>query len=60
MIPLDTGYAKAVGALLAKTGTSDIADAHVVVCAQRAGYAVVTSDPFDLLRLDPELQIITI
>ena len=60
VIPLDAGHAQAVGALLAKTGTSDIADAHVVVCAQRAGYAVITSDPFDLRRLDPKLRTITV
>lgn len=36
--------ATAVGLLLAQTETADIVDAHVVVCAQRAGQAVVTSD----------------
>jgi hypothetical protein len=29
-------------------GTSDITDAHVVICAPTAGYAVITSDPLDL------------
>jgi hypothetical protein len=57
VIPLDLDYAKAVGVLLAKTGTSDIADAHVVFCAQQADHAVVTSDPFDLQRLAPNLRI---
>ena len=56
--PLDASHAQAVGLLLAKSGTSDIADAHVVICAQKAGQAVITSDPFDLRRLDPRLRLI--
>lgn len=60
VIPLDGSHAQAVGALLARTGTSDIADAHVVICAETEGYAVITSDPLDLKRLDPKLQLITI
>ena len=35
LVPLDGPDATAVGLLLARTGTSDIVDAHVVVCAQR-------------------------
>ena len=33
VIPLDGSQAQAVGALLARTSTSDITDAHVVICA---------------------------
>jgi hypothetical protein len=47
-------------ALPARTGTSDIADAHVVVCAERAGQAVVTSDANDLRRLSPGLQLVVV
>jgi predicted nucleic acid-binding protein len=60
VIPLDGSQAQAVGALLARTSTSDITDAHVVICAQTAGYAIVTSDPLDLKRLDPALRLIRI
>ena len=49
-----------VGRLLAASGTSDIADAHVVICARRAGQPVVTSDPSDLRQLDPALQLIAL
>jgi hypothetical protein len=49
-----------VGRLLAASGTSDIADAHVVVCARRAEQAVVTSDPGDLHALDPGLHLIAL
>ena len=60
LVPLDGPYAQAVGLLLAQTATADIVDAHVVICAQRAGHAVITSDPFDLRRLDPRLRLITV
>jgi hypothetical protein len=49
-----------VGRLLAASGTSDIADAHVVICARRAGQPVVTSDPGDLRQLDPALRLIAL
>jgi hypothetical protein len=49
-----------VGRLLAATGTSDIADAHVVICAHRADQPVVTSDPSDLQMLDPALRLIAL
>lgn len=56
-VPLDRVDATSVGRLLAVSGTSDVADAHVVVCARRAGTGVVTSDPDDLRGLDPTLAI---
>jgi hypothetical protein len=49
-----------VGRLLAASGTSDIVDAHVVVCARRSAQPVVTSDPGDLHRLDPSLRLIAL
>jgi predicted nucleic acid-binding protein len=60
VVALDGSQAQAVGALLARTGASDITDAHVVICAQTADYAVITSDPFDLKRLDPKLRLIAV
>lgn len=60
VVPLDGSSAQAVGALLAKTGTADIADAHVAVCARESGLAVITSDPQDLRRLDSRLRLITV
>lgn len=59
VIPLDASHAQAVGALLARTSTADIADAHVVICAKGQGFTVITSDPLDLRRLDPTLRIVT-
>jgi hypothetical protein len=59
-IPLDGPNATAVGLLLARTGTADIVDVHVVICAQRAGQAVVTSDADDLRVIAPELQLVVV
>ncbi|HET6873756.1 MAG TPA: PIN domain-containing protein [Acidimicrobiales bacterium] len=56
--PLDRVDATHVGRLLAVTRTSDVVDAHVVVCARRAGQRVVTSDGEDLRRLDPTIQLV--
>ena len=44
LIALDGRDATAVGLLLARTGTADVIDAHVVVCARRAKQAIVTSE----------------
>ena len=60
VVALDRIDATHVGRLLAASGTADIADAHVVVCARRAAQRVVTSDPDDLRRLDRDLQVVTI
>src|SRR5258708_30051166 len=45
VIPLDRVDATNVGRLLAASGTSDIPDAHVVICARRSQQHVITSDP---------------
>jgi hypothetical protein len=58
VIDLGRVDATSVGRLLAASGTSDIADAHVVICARRADQPVVTSEPGDLRQLDQTLQLI--
>ena len=60
LIPLNGPDATAAGLLLARTGTADIVDAHVAICAQRAGQVVVTSDADDLRRIAPELQLVVV
>ena len=60
LIVLDGPGATAVGLLLARTATADIVDAHVVVCAQKAQQAVITSDPADLRRIAPGLQLLVV
>lgn len=58
VVALDRLDATNIGRLLAASGTSDIADAHVVICARRAGQPVITSDPGDLRVLDPMVVLI--
>lgn len=60
VVALDRVDATNVGRLLAATGTADIADAHVVICARRASQDIVTSDPDDLRVLDSTIRLITI
>ena len=60
VVPLDRVDATSVGRLLAASGTADLVDAHVVVCARRAGQRIVTSDGEDLRGLDPAADIVAI
>ena len=60
VINLDRVDATNVGRLLAASGTADVVDAHVVICARRSQQRVVTTDPEDLRRLDPTLQLVTV
>lgn len=60
VVSLDRVDATNVGRLLAASGTADVVDAHVVVCARREGQHVVTSDADDLLALDPALRVVPI
>jgi len=60
LVPLAGADATAVGLLLAATRTSDIVDAHVVLCARRARQPIATTDPRDLARLDPDATIVIV
>ncbi len=60
VVPLDRVDSVSVGRLLAASGTADVVDAHVVVCARRAAQRVVTSDPADLSTLDATLGLIVV
>ncbi|MHB1930247.1 MAG: PIN domain-containing protein [Acidimicrobiales bacterium] len=60
VIPLDRIDATNVGRLLSASATADIADAHVVICARRAGQQVATSDPDDLTNLDPRIGLVVV
>ncbi|MDY7102936.1 MAG: hypothetical protein S0880_17280 [Actinomycetota bacterium] len=51
--PFDDG--RPVGRLLAQAGTSDVVDAHLVICAMRLGHDLLTGDPGDLTRLTAPL-----
>lgn len=60
VVPLDRVEATNIGRLLAASGTADIVDAHVVICARRTQERVVSSDPDDLRVLDPTLRVVTV
>lgn len=50
---LDGAAARAVGRLLARSGTRDVVDGHVALCALESSAVVMTSDPRDLARVLP-------
>lgn len=58
VVSLDRVDAANVGRLLAASGTSDIVDAHVVICARRKAQQVATSDPDELRLLNPNLWLV--
>ena len=60
VVPLDRVDATSVGRLLAASGTADIVDAHVVICARRTGQHVVTADPADLTVLDGTVNVVVV
>jgi len=60
VVPLGRVDATSVGRLLAASGTADIVDAHVVICARRTAQHVATSDPEDLRVLDPDLRVVRV
>jgi hypothetical protein len=58
--PLDDMRARAAGQLCGVTGTSDVIDASVVLCARARGHSVMTSDVDDLRRLDRALRLVAV
>lgn len=60
LLPLDGPDATQVGMLLGTSRTTDIVDAHVVICARRKSQCIVTSDPDDLELLDPDADLVVI
>jgi hypothetical protein len=60
IVPLDQHSAKAVGVLCGWTGTSDIVDVSVVLCARLFSHAIVTSDPNDIQQIDPKVTCVVV
>ena len=58
--PMDGTVARASGELCGRTGTADVIDASVVLCARSHGYHAVTSDPRDLAALDRTLPVVIV
>lgn len=59
-IPLDEQLARSCGELCGATNSSDIIDASVAIVARKWRDPIVTSDPDDIRRLDPDAQIIAV
>ena len=60
IVPLDDQRARAAGQLCGLTGTSDVIDASVVLCASERGHSIATSDATALRRLDPKARIVAV
>lgn len=58
VVALDEDEACAVGRRIAQCAHPDIVDVHVALCARLRGQTVVTSDPDDIARADPGLDIV--
>jgi hypothetical protein len=56
---LDLDEARGAGSMCGIAGTADVIDASVALLARRLSATVVTSDPDDLLGLDPGLTLVT-
>jgi hypothetical protein len=57
---LDDMRARQAGQLCGVSGTTDIVDASVVLCARAHGHCVATSDGGELRRLDPGISIFAV
>jgi hypothetical protein len=60
VVPLDGATARVIGRMCAVTGTTDVVDVSVVLCARLRRHAVVTGDRDDLLRIDPHLRVVEV
>jgi hypothetical protein len=60
VVDLDGPTAKAIGLLSARSGHPDVVDVSVALCAAERRHAIVTTDPDDLTKVNPNLELITI
>ena len=56
IVPFGPEQSHEVGSLLAKAGTSDVVDGHIVVTAVARSTTILTSDPDDLRHLADQLS----
>ena len=57
---LDDQRAREAGQLCGLRNVNDIVDASVVLCARARKHRIVTSDPEDLRRLDPDAVLVAV
>lgn len=58
--PMTDKVARSVGLICAISGSKDVVDASVAVCARALNHVVVTSDPDDLRAIDPGVRVIVV
>jgi predicted nucleic acid-binding protein len=56
-VDLTSGVARILGRMMVVAKTRDVVDAHIVQLAAHYRCPVVTSDPNDLRRLDPSIDL---
>jgi hypothetical protein len=54
---LTHSVARILGRMLGAVGQCDLVDAHIVFLSRQRGWPVLSSDPDDLLALDPALVV---
>lgn len=54
---LTHSVARVLGKMLGAVGQSDAVDAHIVFLSRQRGWPILSSDPDDLLALDPGLVV---
>ena len=57
VVDLTYAVARVLGKMLGEASRADAVDAHVVLLARERSWPVLTSDPQDLLELDPTLVV---
>lgn len=57
VLDLTQSTARAIGKMMGASRTSDAIDAHIVLIARERNWPVLTSDPDDLLAIDPTLRV---
>lgn len=60
VVALDDHTARGVGQLCGVSGATDVVDASVVLCARGRGHVIVTSDPDDMRRIDPRIDVVSV
>lgn len=60
IVVLDGALGRASGELCGVAGVDDVIDASVVITARKHDGVIVTSDPDDLLRLDPGANLVCV
>jgi predicted nucleic acid-binding protein len=57
---LTDAVATRIGLRLGSSGTSDVIDAHVALLGRSLRAVVLTSDPDDLKRVEPDLEVVAV